>query len=164
MTVLSTTIRGKYASMCSSNRSRSWYHDVLWWNTKFGKIETRAHVFFCTCIFFWFLFVFGQEKQRSHRNKKTITQNQVSKTRMRVRTRVRMRYYSNVAQLSAYQFKSFINEILDGRALGWYTVVLFRQKVFKHQIQYQPCIQTFSMYMCIQEMEKFLLFESMLQP
>ena len=34
----------------------------------------------------------------------------------------------------------------------------------KHWIQYQLCILTFSVYMCIQRIEKFLLFESMFQP
>jgi hypothetical protein len=31
-------------------------------------------------------------------------------------------------------------------------------------LEYQLCTPTFSMYMCIQQMEKLLLFESMLQP
>ena len=34
----------------------------------------------------------------------------------------------------------------------------------KPEIQYQLCILTFSVYMCIQRMEKLLLFESMVQP
>jgi hypothetical protein len=34
----------------------------------------------------------------------------------------------------------------------------------KPLIQYQLCILTFSVYMCIQRIEKFLLFESMFQP
>jgi hypothetical protein len=34
----------------------------------------------------------------------------------------------------------------------------------KYWIQYKLCLLTFSVYVCIQRMEKFLLFESMFEP
>ena len=65
------------------------------------------------------------------------------------------------------------------RSRGWLRTGLYMQNVGflprrpvpaenlkkkKPLIQYQLCILTFSVYMCIQRIEKFLLFESMFQP